>query len=117
MMKNFGKEYYVQSIRQKNKTLTEIAAETGVSINTVKARIKKCYQRKAWAERLIAIALENEKEQKEKQQKQQHYRKRCYRGVARKRLPYPFKKFFHISLLLICLSLVKNYRRIILREY
>ena len=71
MMKNFGKEYYVQSIRQENKTLTEIAAETGVSINTVKARIKKCYQRKAWAERLIAIALENEKEQKEKQQKQQ----------------------------------------------
>lgn len=71
MMKNFGKEYYVQSIRRENKTLTEIAAETGVSVSTVKARIKKCYQRKAWAERLIAIALENEKEQKEKQQKQQ----------------------------------------------
>ncbi len=69
MMKNFGKEYYVQSIRRENKTLTEIAAETGVSVSTAKARIKKCYQRKAWAERLIAIALENEKEQKEKQQK------------------------------------------------
>ena len=38
-------------------------------MNTIKSRIKKAYQRKAWAERLIAIALENEKDQKEKQRK------------------------------------------------
>lgn len=71
MKKKYDKEYYTSAIRMQKKTLTEIAVETGVAVNTVKSRIRKCYQRKAWAERLIAIALENEKEQKEKQQKQQ----------------------------------------------
>ena len=69
MKKCYDREYYSHAIRVEKKTLTQIALEAGVSVNTIKARIKKAYQRKAWAERLIAIALENEKDQKEKQRK------------------------------------------------
>lgn len=69
MEKSYDKNYYVYSVRTKKMTLTEISEEMGVGINTVKSRIRKCYQRKAWAERLIAIAMENEKNQKEKQRK------------------------------------------------
>ena len=69
MKKCYDREYYAHAIRVEKKTLTQIALEAGVSVNTIKSRIKKAYQRKAWAERLIAIALENEKDQKEKQRK------------------------------------------------
>lgn len=69
MKKCYDREYYSHAIRVEKKTLTQIALEAGVSVNTIKSRIKKAYQRKAWAERLIAIALENEKDQKEKQRK------------------------------------------------
>ena len=69
MKKRYDREYYAHAIRTEKKTLTEIAQEAGVSVNTIKSRIKKSYQRKAWAERLISIALENEKDQKEKQRK------------------------------------------------
>ena len=69
MKKGYEREYYSHAIRVEKKTLTQIALEAGVSVNTIKSRIKKAYQRKAWAERLIAIALENEKDQKEKQRK------------------------------------------------
>lgn len=69
MKKCYDREYYSHAIRVEKKTLTQIALEAGVSVNTIKSRIKKVYQRKAWAERLIAIALENEKDQKEKQRK------------------------------------------------
>ena len=69
MKKCYDREYYSHAIRVEKKTLTQIALEAGVSVNTIKSRIKKAYQRKAWAERLIAIALENEKNQKEKQRK------------------------------------------------
>ena len=69
MKKCYDREYYSHAIRVEKKTLTQIALEAGVSVNTIKSRIKKAYQRKAWAERLIAIALENETDQKEKQRK------------------------------------------------
>ena len=69
MKKCYDREYYSHAIRVEKKTLTQIALEAGVSVNTIKSRIKKADQRKAWAERLIAIALENEKDQKEKQRK------------------------------------------------
>ena len=69
MKKCYDREYYSHAIRVEKQTVTQIALEAGVSVNTIKSRIKKAYQRKAWAERLIAIALENEKDQKEKQRK------------------------------------------------
>lgn len=65
-MTGFDKEYFIKSIRVYKKGLEEIAQEMGVTVLTVKARIKRCYQRQVWAERLITLALENEK-QKEKQ--------------------------------------------------
>ena len=67
MKKRYDREYYSYAIRTEKKTLTQIAQEVGVNVNTIKSRIKKSYQRKAWAEKLIVIAQENEKSQKEKQ--------------------------------------------------
>ena len=112
-MKNFDKEYYVQSIRRENKTLTEIAAETGVGVSTVKARIKKCYQRKAWSERLIAIALENEKEQKEKQQKQQ---KMAQAEVVEKKQVVTDETKTNKKAILVDTSMILNYPEALLEK-
>lgn len=60
-MTEYSKEFYSRCIRQGKSTLAEIAEKQGVSVNTIKLRIRKLYTRKAWAERLITLALENEK--------------------------------------------------------
>ncbi len=60
-MKEYSKEFYGRCIRQEKQTIAEIAKKQGITENTVKIRIRKLYVRKAWAERLITLALENEK--------------------------------------------------------
>lgn len=61
IMTDYSKEFYGRCIRQEKKTIAEIAEEQGITENTVKVRIRKLYAKKAWAERLITLALENEK--------------------------------------------------------
>lgn len=39
-----------------------LADEMRVTVQTVKTRIRRCYERKAWAEKLIHIAIENAKQ-------------------------------------------------------
>lgn len=57
-----NRSYYVESIKDDKKTLQMLADEMHVTVQTVKMRIRRCYERKAWAEKLINTALENEKQ-------------------------------------------------------
>lgn len=60
----YSKDFYRREIKEQHKSLEQIADKLNISVSTLKRHIKKCYIRKAWAEKLISAAEENGKQQK-----------------------------------------------------
>ena len=60
----YSKDFYRREIKEQHKSLEQIADKLNISVSTLKRHIKKCYIRKAWAEKLISVAEENGKQQK-----------------------------------------------------
>lgn len=58
-----SKRFFYNRIKEQHKTMEDISKELNVSVATVKLYIRKSYCRKAWAERLIIVAIDNAKKQ------------------------------------------------------